>query len=345
MGRAGAIRVGTGARQDRRIDDEKRVEPAVEGGKNILGGGNGDADCELLGYAGDVRAEDHAVRREERAVARGLDFERVEAGTGDRAGGQGFGEGGFVDKAAAGGVDEEGARLHGGELGGADHALGRRQAGHVQGNEVGIAEGASPARDMRDAEGHHVVGRHLGIIGDDVHVEGGGAARQLAADAAEAEDEQRAAGEIDEFEAAGEIPVAAADGAVMAKRRLGEGEDEIHRVLGDRAGMDPADDGERYALSRQSIDRHIVVADAVAGDDLQAIGVDEGFARERRHAEEKCVGIRKAGEERLGAIVRQVLDLDVGAGAKDCPALVVDFTGDENERHREPWRSGYFLFG
>ena len=64
-------------------------------------------------------------------------------------------------------------------------------------------------------------------------------------------------------------PVVLAHGAVCRQSALGYGKDLHHRVLGDRDGIDVADDGERdlARVQRRKIDR--VVAHAVTRDDLQ----------------------------------------------------------------------------
>ena len=66
------------------VDDERRIEPAIERGENVLGRGDGKAGRRFAGQAGNVRAEEDAIERKERVIPRRrLLVEDVEAGAAD----------------------------------------------------------------------------------------------------------------------------------------------------------------------------------------------------------------------------------------------------------------------
>src|SRR5919197_1465795 len=77
----------------------------------------------LRGDEAEVRREDHVVEREQRmAFRQRLDVEHVEGGARDAACAQRLDEGALVDDGPARRVDEEGARLHEGEVAGGDES-------------------------------------------------------------------------------------------------------------------------------------------------------------------------------------------------------------------------------
>ena len=70
------------------------------------------------------------------AVSRRLDAEHVGGGAAQVAAAQGVGQRLFVDQAATGGIDQEGARLHQRQFGGAEHPAGVLGQRAVQGQGV-----------------------------------------------------------------------------------------------------------------------------------------------------------------------------------------------------------------
>ena len=116
-----------------------------------------------------------------------LGGEDVDAGAGDAALGDGARQGGLVDDAAAGGVDDAHRGLDLGERLLADEAerLGRLR--QVDGDEVGLGEQLVEAHEL-DAELAGLGAASVGVVGDDLHAEALEPLGDEGADAAEADD-------------------------------------------------------------------------------------------------------------------------------------------------------------
>ena len=111
------------------------------------------------------------------------------------------------------------------------------------------------------------------------HAEGRGAARHLPADAPIAQDQQSLAVDLPRREAVAEIPGARAHRAVVGRPAFHRGQQQIERVLGDGDRIDRADhrQGNPARVQRREID--IVIADAMAGDDLEMLRGGDGVTR------------------------------------------------------------------
>ena len=110
--------------------------------------------------------------------------EDVERGAGDVAGLDGFGEGFVDDELAARAVHDADARLHDGERVLVDEAFGLRREADVQREEVGVGEDFVDG-DEGDAVLARDDGSDEGVVAEEVHAEGLGAAGDFEADAAE----------------------------------------------------------------------------------------------------------------------------------------------------------------
>src|SRR5262245_47539448 len=114
--------------------------------------------------------------------------EDVEGGPGEVAGAEGFDEGLLVDDAAAGAVDDASPTRQQGEFPSADHVAGGVAAWSVDGEEVAARQQMSEIRYALDTKLSGSVGSEERIEADDLHVQGDGAAGDLATDVPQADD-------------------------------------------------------------------------------------------------------------------------------------------------------------
>ncbi len=196
-------------------------------------------------------------------------FEDVESAAGDVAGIDGVFEGCFVDEAAAGAVDDEGAFVHESDALFVHYVAGVISEGDVEGDDIGTGEGDVGGFSECDFEFAGAGFCEEGVVGDDVHVEGLGAFGELGADAAHAEDGEAFAVEFDALEGfARGVEVSGEDSGVGGADVSGGGEHEGERVLG---GGDGVAGGRVH-------DDHAVVGGGVAVDVIDAdSGAADGF--------------------------------------------------------------------
>ena len=126
-------------------------------------------------------------------AGRGLVGEHVDAGS--HAGRVECGDQGFlVDDLAAGGVDEHGVGLHGGQEPGIDHSRGVVAAGYVQRHDVAGGQHRGPVGQSLYADAGHALAHGpvpRFVLGDDPETAGRGPLRHLQADGAHADDAER----------------------------------------------------------------------------------------------------------------------------------------------------------
>lgn len=221
----------------------------VDGIANLAGGTEvadllGDLDAHIfLGFVGgsaEVWSEgDVLFEAEERVIGGGgLFFEDVESATGDVAGVDGFFEGHFIDEAAAGAVDDEGALIHEADALLVEDVLGVGSHGDVQGDDVGSGEGLVRGGGEADL---HLVGAGLGeegVEGDDLHVKGLGTLGELGADATHADDGEGFAVELDALIGfAGDLEISGDDAGVTESDIASSGAHESEGMLGGRDGV------------------------------------------------------------------------------------------------------------
>ena len=190
-----------------------------------------DVHLRFGGRARDVRREHGARRAADGGVGRQrLARVDVERGAGDRSGLQRGRQRRQVDDLAARAVHDDGGRLHLRERVGVDEVarlLGERR---VQRDEVRAAEQLVELDQLR-AGGAGARLRRERVVRDDVHLEGGRAARDLRTHPPDADEPQRLAAQLaaDELRAR---PLAGADAAVGIGDSPEECERERERVLG-----------------------------------------------------------------------------------------------------------------
>jgi len=126
--------------------------------------------------------------------------------------------------------------------------------------------------------------------------------------------------------------------AVGPERMFGAGQQLHHGVLGDRDGIDVADDGERNRAPVQRVEIDRVVADTVARHDLQVRGLRDGLGRERLGANDQRIGFVDQGSVRRFADLLDIVDRHAFSGEIVEKRLAggVEFAGNEQMGHQDP---------
>ncbi len=295
-----------------------RVRHELTGEREAHRAGDGDTGLLLRLVRGgtEVRGGDDLVELEQRGVRAGLLRVDVEAGTGDPALLQRRVQRLLVDDPAARGVDDAHARLDLAQRLVADQTEGLGRLGEVDGDEVGDLQ-QLVQREHLDAHLCGPGGLHVGVVGDDLHAEGGHALRDERADAAEADDAEGLLGQLDTRVLAA-LPLAVLQRGVGLRDVAGRGEEETAGQLG--GGHDVRGGGvdDHHAGLGGGGDVHVVQADAGSCDDLELVrgrdrlGVDLGG-----RADQDRVDLGDGGEQ-LGAVrAVAVPDLEVRAQRVD----------------------------
>jgi hypothetical protein len=229
----------------------------------------------LVGRGAEVRRDDDRLELEQRRLGGRLGREHVDAGAGDPALLERQGERVLVDDATARGVDDAHLGLHLAQRLLADEADGLGRLGQVDGDEVALFEQLV----QRHAAHAHLCGpggRHVGVVGDDVHAECRQPLRDEHADAAEPDDADRLLVQLDARVLAA-LPLAALECLVGRGDVAGGGQQQADgelRGAGDVGGRRVHDHDTGL---RGGLDVDVVEADAGAGDDLQLLGGRDGL--------------------------------------------------------------------
>jgi hypothetical protein len=268
-----------------------------------------------------------SARLELLVVALGLDGKHVDGGAGEMAALQRVGQRVDVHHGAARGVDEVGARLHGGELGAADQVFRLRRLGHVQGDDIALAEQGGELGDgarvaEREPAGDVVVEHaHAQVLGEDA---------ELRADVAVADDAERLAAHLDA--ALGALGPAAAVHERAFPRDAAQQHDGLaEHELGDAAGVGVGGVEDRDAALRRRREVHLVGPDAEAADGGELWRRRQhllGQFGARADAEEVHVlqrGLQGVAREGL----RQVADGGIAVGRQRAGGVGVDALEEE----------------
>ena len=206
--------------------------PAVEGSDDLLGDDDARAVLRLVGRGGEVRRDDDLVEPEQRPVV-GLAREDVERGAGELPGRDRLRERLLVDERAARGVHEPGAVAHVRDRLAVDQAARLVGERRVERDDVGRGEQLLHRLRLLDAEVAEAVDADEGVVSDDRHPEPERAARNLLADAPEADHAERLPGDLDPAPA-GALPPAVLERGVGLRDVPREREDQTDRLLGGR---------------------------------------------------------------------------------------------------------------
>ena len=151
------------------------------------------------------------------------------------------------------------------ERSGVEHAAGLVVERQVQRDQVGVPVDVSQALGPFDSELAEALARDEWVVRDDVEPEPEGTPRDLAPDAAEAEDAERLARELDTREAA-TVPGPAGERRVRLRDVPCQREEQCDGVLGGRHDrrLGRVRDDDPAACGR--VDVHVVDPDACAAD-------------------------------------------------------------------------------
>ncbi len=283
-----------------------------------------------------MRRAHHIGEAEERTRIRRLPDEDIDAGTGDLAGLDRFGEILLDDQAAAGAIDDAHAVLHPGDRNLVDDVarlLGERS---MQRDEVGTLEQLVEV-DLLDAELQGALIGEIGVVGDDAHPQPDGALGDDRSDIAAADDTQRLGGNLDAHEAV-LLPLAGLGGDVGGGNLPGDGKHHGDGMLG--RGYRIAEGRVHHDDAALGGDRHVDIVDTDAGaaDDAQLLGGGEHLLGDLGGgADGEPVVIADHGEQLFLVLaeIGQVVDLDA-ADLEDLDGGLGQLVGNENT-------SGHFL--
>ena len=231
-----------------------------------------DARLRLLRAATDMRRQNHIIdalqrRGEDIAIARRLLRKHIDSGTGDPPFTQRHGQGIEVHNRAAGIVDEDRARLHLGDLGCADHALGRRGLGHMHRYDIGpmqqLIKAAAAAGIAQRQLGHDIPIHHP-------HAKTLGQDRKLAADIAIADNAQGAATHL-AIALRTFRPSAGMGGDALGHHAAQQTDNLAHHQLGHAAGVGEGRVEHHDAALTRCLEVHLVGADAKAAHHHQPV--------------------------------------------------------------------------
>ena len=175
----------------------------------------------------------------------------------------------FIDDAASGAVHQTHTRLHLLHFLIADHALGIRGQGHVHGDEISFLDDLFQSAHL-DIQCLGTLLGNIGVIGNDIHIEGLRPLGHAAADAAQAHHAQGLASELYAhiFLA---IPLALLHGLVGHGNIAGHGEHHGHSMLRSGNGVATRGIDDDYALGSSRRDINVIHANACTADDLQLL--------------------------------------------------------------------------
>ena len=236
-------------------------------------------------------------------VGGGLVGVHVQAGGANLAGLQSGQQGGLVHVGAPGGVDDDNAVLHLGDvLSGNEGAA--VHSGSVDRNEVGLGQQLIHLH-IGDAQLLLDAGDVENIKGDDLHADGLGHDAQVLADAAEAHDAQGLALQLNALAVRLLLPLVLTHGVAGDGEIAGAGEHMTHGQLGHGLGGGAGGVLHGDAAGLSILDVNIVNAHATADDELElaalglvnVVGADLGLG-----ADDHSVEILQGGAQLIGLI-------------------------------------------
>jgi hypothetical protein len=293
---------------------------------------DGDRDLCLGRGRAEVRRGDDPGELEQRVVARRLFFKHVQRGARHMPRAQRIGQGLLVDDPAPRAVDHAQAGAGTGQALGVDQPARLVGERGVHGQEVGARDQAVQVRRRLDALLRGTLGRHERIEPDHLHFEAKRAAGDRHADAAEADDTERLAGQLGARELAA-VPAAGVQRFVRLRDIARERQDQRQRVLGGAQRVAARCVHHHDAAPRGG--RHVDVVDADAGADdgaQPARPVQHLGGQLRAASHDDPVRLRQRGGKRAGVEPRRRDHLGPRV-AQDAYALVGQGLGDHNS-HR-----------
>ena len=240
--------------------DGEGHELAGQGQAHLLGDGVAGLVLGLAGLAPRWGVTTTWGRSNSGGVGGGLVREDVDGGAAHVADADGLGEGVLVDDPASGDVDDADARLGPRQQVLVDEADGLGRLGDVEGHEVGHLDQPLERQEV-DAQVLGPLRRHERVVRHQLHAEAEGALRHQLADAAQADDAEGLAGQLDALPLR-PLPAAGDQRGVGLGHVAGLGEQHGHGVLGggEDVGLGGVDDHD--ATRGGGLDVDVVETDA-----------------------------------------------------------------------------------
>ena len=217
-------------RRDGKID-HVGDELALESGPDLFGDHYPRPVLGLLGGGAQVGGGHHFGMIYQGALRRRLLLEHVQARACCLAGIQGLEQGSLVDHAAPGHVEHPHPVLHLGELLLAQHVIGLRILGEMDGDEIGPLQEVAQLGHQLNARFLGSLLADIGVVGDDLHTEGLAAVGHQHADTAQAEDAHHLVIEFHPLELL-PLPLPLAQGGDRLGQIAAHGTQESHGLLG-----------------------------------------------------------------------------------------------------------------
>ena len=318
-------------RGEREVDGGHR-QRALEGRQHHLRRLGGDPLLRLAGLGADVRGGHHLRVADQGPVGGRLLGEDVEGGAGQSAGVEGGEERRLVDHPAAAAVDQQRPRFHPRQPLGAEQAAGLLGQRGVEGDHVGAGEQLVEIEQL-DVEPARRGGVEERVEGHHLHLEGAGARRHPLADAAEADDAQGLALQLDADEPLAVPPLGAHRG-VGRRHVAGQREKQREGVLGGRQHVGGGGVDHQDAQLGGRLDVDVVDADAGAADHLEPAAGGEQLAGDLgRAAHHQGVEAGDQLGEPRPLRRRSALERSAPEAAEDVQAGGVEGVGDQDAMH------------
>ena len=264
--------------------------------QHLLGGFNGDFPLGFLRGGAQVGRGQQAGVVEDGQVAGGFVDEHIQGGAGQLLPFQRFQQGLIVNQLAPGHIDEARAGLHQRQAGAGNqvHRAGRQR--RVQGHEIGLGQQFLQGHH-RHAQAGREVGGHEGVVGDEAHTEGGGAARHFGTHAAQAHDAQGFVAHLNAHKG-GALPLAGFHAGASLRDIARQRQHQRHGMLGGGHGVAHGGVDHGHAGPGGGVQVNVVHADAGARHYLEvAPGGDDGLGDPGFAADDQGVIIADGGDQ------------------------------------------------
>ena len=265
---------------DDRDVDGVRDQPALERRYHLLRDDQPRAVLRLLGRRGQVRRHDDVLELQQLARVR-LRREDVERGACDLALAHRGGERLLVDELPARRVHDPHARPHPLDRGRVHEPARLLREREVQREEVGRRQHRLGRLDVLGAQLAEALRRDEGVVRDDPHPEPERAARDLPADAAEAEHAERLVRKFDPAPARA-LPAPVLERGVRLRDVARERDEQADRVLGGRDDRRLRRVRHHDPAPRRRVHVDVVDPDPRPPDHLQALGARDHIRGELR---------------------------------------------------------------
>ena len=162
--------------------------------------------------------------------------------------------------------------------------------------------------------------------------------RDLAPDPPEADHQDRSAPQFETDQAGPRGEIAASDRGIELDPALRCGEEQEHRLLGDRDGVDVAHDGDRQAAPGAIVDGNVVIAHAVARNYREPGRSLQDLHRQRGVPDRHRIRITDVPEQVVGREVGDDLEHHVRPLFEEAQCLRAERLYDQDLFHDGPYQ-------